>query len=698
MYTLNSDIKFLKGVGEKRSQLFNLHLSIYSLNDLLNYFPYRHIDRSKLFRIADIPETDSYIQFKGKILKFTDTNNSKAKILSAKVFDESGETEIIWFSGHQWIKEKYKVGIEYLFFGKPNIFNRKINFAHPEIEPVENYYTKHNFTFYPIYSIPEKLKKTNVTSKTIQTLIEQAFELVSEQIEDFYTAEFCNKHNLIPLRQALENIHFPHSHDLLSKSERRLKFDELFIIQIDMLQQFKLRKLHVDGIKMPKIGAIFKEFYNKNLPFELTKAQKRVVREIYENIKSGEQMNRLLQGDVGSGKTLVALMSALIAADNGYQSCMMAPTEILAKQHFENIKKMTEGLPFEVSILTGSTKKKERVNVLTDLNIGKIQFLIGTHALIEDPVVFKNLGVVIVDEQHRFGVMQRAKLWKKGEQTPHILVATATPIPRTLAMTVYGDLDISIIDELPPGRKPIQTVHYYENKREQIYDFLRSQIAMGSQIYCVFPLIKESEKLDYQNIEEGYERISKVFGNNQVVMVHGKMKPDEKSAAMTRFINKEANIMMATTVIEVGVDVPNASVMLIESSERFGLAQLHQLRGRVGRGAKQSYCILLSSFKLSTESRKRISIMTKTNDGFIIAEEDLKLRGYGDIEGTRQSGLPFELKIAHLGKDHILLEYARKVATQIIENDPNLENPENQLLKNNIQYKKNKTVNLGMIS
>ena len=697
-YTLHTDIKFLKGVGEKRARLFNDQLSVYILNDLLYYFPYRHIDRSKLFRIVDIPQTDSYIQFKGKILKFTDASTPRTKILSAKVSDGSGEIEIIWFAGHFWIKDKFQIGVEYLFFGKPNIFNRKISFVHPEIEPIENYYIKHNFTFSPIYSIPEKLKKQNISSKTIQSLIEQTLEFTLNQIEDFYTPQFCSQYKLMPLKEALKNIHFPESHELLSQAERRLKFDEFFFIQLDLLQQFKLRKLHIDGIKMQRVGSIFKEFYSKKLPFQLTKAQKRVVREIYENMKSGEQMNRLLQGDVGSGKTLVALMAAMIAADNGYQSCLMAPTEILARQHFNSIQRLTEGLPFTVRLLTGSTKKKDRVPILSDLSNGEIHLLIGTHALIEDPVVFNNLGLVVVDEQHRFGVMQRAKLWQKGQKMPHVLVATATPIPRTLAMTVYGDLDVSVIDELPPGRKPIKTVHYYESKREQLYNFLRSQIDIGLQVYCVFPLIKESEKLDYQNLEEGYQRMVKVFGANQVVMVHGKMKPDEKHEAMARFINNEVKIMVATTVIEVGVDVPSASVMVIESTEKFGLAQLHQLRGRVGRGADQSYCILLSSYKLSSEGRKRISIMTKTNDGFIIAEEDLKLRGYGDIEGTRQSGLPFELKIAHLGKDHALLEYARKVATYILDNDPNLQKPENQPLKKHLQSKKNKAVNLGMIS
>ncbi|MGI6479886.1 MAG: ATP-dependent DNA helicase RecG [Salinivirgaceae bacterium] len=697
-YNLTTEIKFLKGVGEKRAKLFSESLSINTISDLLFYFPYKHIDRSVLFKISEIPVTGAFVQFKGKFIDFKTSIAGNRRLLTAKVSDGSATIEVVWFAGHSWIQNTYKVGVEYLFFGKPNVFNRKINFVHPEIEPIENYFTKHNYTFSPVYSIPEKLKKSNISSKTIQSLVEQALEITFVQIRDFYTPDFCKKHNLIPLQDALKNIHFPSSHEILINAERRLKFDELFLLQLDLLRQFKLRKANIDGIRMPVVGNFFNTFYKQNLPFELTGAQKRVVREIFENIKSGEQMNRLLQGDVGSGKTLVALLAALLCADNGYQTCFMAPTEILAKQHFASISKFVSGLGFNVDLLTGSTKKKDRKIIHEKLADGTTHLLIGTHALIEDIVTFDNLGMVIVDEQHRFGVAQRAKLWKKGRQIPHVLVVTATPIPRTLALTLYGDLDISIIDEMPPGRKPIKTVHYYNTKRKKLYEFMKEQIDVGRQVYIVFPLIEESESFDYENLEEGYERTVAYFGKENVVMVHGKMKADEKNAAMQRFISKKAAIMVATTVIEVGVDVPNASIMVIESAERFGLAQLHQLRGRVGRGSEQSFCILLTSYKLSSESRKRINVITSTNDGFIIAEEDLKIRGYGDIDGTRQSGLPFELKIAGVSRDHAILEYARKVANELIEEDPLLEQPQNQKLKQFMQYKLKESTFWGMIS
>ena len=697
-YTLDTEIKFLKGVGEKRAKILSSELSLSTVSDLIYYFPFRHVDRSKLFRIADIPHTDAMIQFKAKIIEFKETQTSNRTLLTAIATDGSATIEIVWFAAHSWVKSNYKTNVEYLFFGKPNLFNRKVSMVHPEIEPIENYFTKHNFTFAPIYRISEKIKKNHITTKTIQSLVEQAMEIAHNQINDFYTPQFVATHKLMPLPEALKNIHFPQNHEMLSKAEKRLKFDELFLLQLDLMRQFKLRKESVNGIIMPAVGNFFNTFYSKQLPFTLTGAQKRVVREIFENLKSGVQMNRLLQGDVGSGKTLVALLSSLLAADNGYQSCLMAPTEILAKQHYASITKMLGDMDFRVELLTGSTKKKDRKVLFEDLAAGRIHLLLGTHALIEDPVIFENLGLVIVDEQHRFGVAQRAKLWKKGQQTPHVLVVTATPIPRTLAMTLYGDLDISVIDELPPGRKPIKTVHYYDTKREKLYDFMRAQLAAGRQIYIVFPLISESENFDYQNLEEGYERVSSIFGTEKVVMVHGKMKPDEKGAAMQRFVKNEAQIMVATTVIEVGVDVPNASIMVIESAERFGLSQLHQLRGRVGRGAEQSYCILLTSYKLSTDSRKRVSIVTSTNDGFIIAEEDLKIRGYGDIEGTRQSGLPFELKIASIGRDHAILEYARKTANQIIDQDPSLSKPEHQALKKFICTRLKDSVHWGMIS
>lgn len=695
---LNTEIKYLKGVGEKRAKLLSEMLSLNTIKDLLFYYPYKHIDRSKLFKIAEIPHTDAYVQFRGKITQYRDGIAGNKRLLTAIVSDGSATVEIVWFAGHSWIKEKYKPGVEYLFFGKPNIFNQKKNFVHPEIEPIENYFTKHNYTFEPIYTIPDKLKKNSITSKTIQSLVEQSLVIADNKIHDFYTPQFCKKNKLIPLDKAIHNIHFPSSHETLSSATYRLKFDELFLLQLDLIRQFKLRKAKCNGIKMPIVGTFFNTFYKHKLPFQLTGAQKRVVREIFENLKSGEQMNRLLQGDVGSGKTLVALLSSLLAADNGYQACLMAPTEILAKQHFASITKMIDQINYKVDLLTGSTKKRERKQIFDNISNGETNLLIGTHALIEDSVVFNNLGLVIVDEQHRFGVEQRAKLWKKGSQTPHVLVVTATPIPRTLAMTIYGDLDISIIDELPPGRKSIKTLHYFDTKREQLYQFVKRQIANGRQVYIVFPLIEESENFDYQNLEEGYARTVLEFGEQNVVMVHGKMKTDEKNAAMQKFITHQAQIMVATTVIEVGVDVPNATIMIIESAERFGLSQLHQLRGRVGRGSEQSYCILLTSYKLSSDSRKRVNIITSTTDGFVIAEEDLKIRGYGDIEGTRQSGMPFELKIASLGKDQVLLENARQAAYELIDADPLLEKAYNKPLKDFLSEKISKGAHWSMIS
>ncbi|HON19306.1 MAG TPA: ATP-dependent DNA helicase RecG [Salinivirgaceae bacterium] len=695
--SLETEIKYLKGVGEKRAKLFE-EINIKTVFDLLHYFPYKHYDRSKIYQIADIPQTDAMIQFRGRIQQFNTVATKRQNILVATVSDGSGTVEVVWFAGHSYIQRSLKTNIEYLFFGKPNVFNQRINFIHPEIEPLEKYYSQQSYTFSPVYSLPEKFRKNGLTSKNIQDLMLQALAIGEKYINDFLPEEFLHKHRLIPLAEAIRQIHFPNNHNRLKQAEYRLKFDEFFVVHLNLLYWSQLRKSKRNGFLMPRVGKFFNHFFHKQLPFELTDAQKRVVREIFDDLKSGYQMNRLLQGDVGSGKTLVILLICLLAGDNGFQSCIMAPTEILAIQHYRNITKLLGQSEFKVALLTGSTKKKERTELHKNLEEGKIHLLIGTHALIEETVRFHKLGFVAIDEQHRFGVAQRAKLWEKGEQYPHVLVVTATPIPRTLAMTVYGDLDISIIDQLPPGRKPIKTVHYYENQREKLFDFIREQISEGRQIYVVFPLIEESEKLDYQNLMEGYQRMVSTFGEKNVIMLHGKMKSDEKEEAMQRFIRREAMIMVATTVIEVGVDVPNATVMIIESSHRFGLSQMHQLRGRVGRGGNQSYCILLTPHQLTRDSRKRIEVMTSTNDGFIIAEEDLKLRGFGDLEGTRQSGLPFELKIASLVTDQKISEIARNAASELLEKDPNLTAPQHQKLKQILQDIKKGTISWGMIS
>ncbi len=695
---LETPIKFLKSVGEKRAKLFEEELGITTVFDLLMYFPYKHYDRSRIFNICDIQPGEALIQFKGRITGFKTIEARNRKILSATVSDNTGTTEVIWFAGHSWITKNLNTTTEYLFFGKPNLFNNQISFAHPEIEPLEKYYARNNFTFSPVYSLPEKFRKNNITSKHIQELMLQALSMGEAFLKDMLPESVRNDLGLLSFQEAIRQIHFPNNHNLLKKAEYRLKFDEFFIIHLTLLYRQQLRKKNIKGFPMPKVGYFFNQFYKTRLPFELTNAQKRVVREIFNDLKSGKQMNRLLQGDVGSGKTLVILLAVLLTADNGYQSAIMAPTEILANQHYKSITKLIGPLGFNVALLTGSTKRKEREEIHSQLRKGKIHLLIGTHALIEDTVEFAKLGFVAIDEQHRFGVAQRAKLWTKSEQYPHVLVVTATPIPRTLAMTLYGDLDLSVIDELPPGRKPIKTIHYFENDRTKLNDFIKKQIALGQQIYFVFPLIEESEKLDYQNLMEGYERISSTFGKNLTVMLHGRMSPKEKEESMQKFIRKEAMIMVSTTVIEVGVDVPNATVMVIESAHRFGLSQLHQLRGRVGRGDEQSYCILLTPYELSSDSRKRILVMASTNDGFLIAEKDLTMRGAGDIEGTRQSGLPFNLRIASISADQKISQIARQAAEKILEQDPLLENPENTKLLRVVNNTKNGNLSWSMIS
>lgn len=697
---LKTDIQFLSGVGPKRAELLRKELQINYFEDLLYYFPYKYIDRTKFYTIREVNSNLPYIQIKGYITGFKTAGHHRNKRLIAEFSDNTGIIELVWFRGSQWIKDSLKTGKEYVIFGKPTVFNNKINLIHPEVEDQEKLNSKINASLQSFYNTTEILKKSWLNSKAIQKLQNTLLQQVKDKIPETIPSYLLKELNLISLEEALLNIHFPQNPGILKKAEYRLKFEELFYIQLNLLKQKKLRNIEFRGHIFSTVDDYFNTFYHKNLPFELTSAQKKVLKEIRKDTGSGKQMNRLLQGDVGSGKTLVALMSMLIGLDNGFQACMMAPTEILAKQHFQTLTKMLENMEIYVALLTGSTKQSERKILYKDLKDGTLQILVGTHALIEEKVKFHNLGIVVIDEQHRFGVAQRAKLWKKNKQPPHILVMTATPIPRTLAMTLYGDLDVSVIDELPPGRKPVITAHYYDSKRLRLFGFLRKQIKKGQQIYIVYPLIRESEKMDYKDLEDGYESIVREFPPPEyaVSIVHGRMKSEEKDIAMKYFIKGQTHIMVATTVIEIGVDISNASVMVIESAERFGLSQLHQLRGRVGRGTDQSYCILMSSVKLTHEARKRLEIMVRTNDGFEIAEVDLKLRGPGDMEGTQQSGIAFTLKIANLGKDGQILQYAREKAQDIINKDPELAKPHNSVLMKQLRKLKKENVDWSSIS
>ncbi len=691
------DIKYLQGVGPKRADLFAKELNIRTPEDLLYYFPYKYIDRSRTYTIREISGSMPYIQLKGEILSYETIGEGPGRRLIARFSDGTGVIELVWFKGIKFIAEKYKVGETYTVFGKPAVFGSKYNIAHPELDPVDEELDKPT-GLQGYYNTTEKMKSSFMNSKALQKIIFSLIQSLPGALTETLPAHVIAKAKCIYLTDALKNIHFPQTPELLRKAEYRLKFEELFYLQLNILRYSRLRQQKMGGFVFSSIGQYFNSFYEKNLPFELTGAQKRVLREIRIDVGSGKQMNRLLQGDVGSGKTLVGLMTMLMAVDNGFQACLMAPTEILATQHYEGIRKLLEGLGLEIVLLTGSTRKKQREYIHKGLLDGSIHFVVGTHALIEDTVKFNNLGMVIIDEQHRFGVEQRSKLWRKNVHPPHVLVMTATPIPRTLAMTVYGDLDVSVIDELPPGRKPIQTIHQFDNRRASLYGAVRKQLELGRQVYVVYPLIEENEKLDYKNLETGFETIKEVFPEYTVCMVHGKMKPADKDAEMQRFVNHEAHIMVATTVIEVGVNVPNASVMIIESAERFGLSQLHQLRGRVGRGADQSYCILITSFKLSEDTRKRMEIMVRTNDGFEISEADLQLRGPGDLEGTQQSGVAFDLKIANLAKDGQILQFARDLATEIIDQDPLLASPENFILKKQLERMFARKVDWSLIS
>lgn len=692
------DIKFLPGVGPHRAEILEKELGIRSFRDLLYHFPYKYVDRSRIYRISEIDGTMPYIQLKGQILSFETFGEGRQRRLVAHFSDGTGVADLVWFQGIKFVSGKYRCREEYIVFGKPTVFGGRVNIAHPDIDSADGV-TLSAMGLRPYYNTTERMKRMNISSGAMEKLVANLFAVIGDDaVEETLSGGIISANGLMPLMEALRNVHFPRNPEVLRRAQYRLKFEELFYIQLNILRFSRERRNRFGGIVFGRVGENFNTFYSEYLPFSLTGAQKRVVREMRRDMGSGRQMNRLLQGDVGSGKTLVALMAMLIATDNGCQACMMAPTEILASQHYETLCRFLDGMSVRVELLTGSVKGKKRETILRDLMAGTVDILVGTHAVIEDTVEFASLGLVIIDEQHRFGVEQRARLWAKNRVLPHVLVMTATPIPRTLAMTLYGDLDVSVIDELPPGRKPVTTVHRFDSTRASMYEFVRGQLRMGRQAYIVYPLIQESEKMDIRNLEDGYATVCEVFPEYRISRVHGKMKPAEKDEEMRRFVQGETQIMVATTVIEVGVNVPNASVMVIENAERFGLSQLHQLRGRVGRGADQSYCILMTGYKLSEETRKRIQIMVDTNDGFEIAEADLKLRGPGDIEGTQQSGVAFDLKIANLARDGQLLQYVREVAERIIDDDPQATGPENAVVWRHLAEIRKRNVDWSAIS
>ena len=694
---LDQDILFLPSVGPKTKEILSKELGIRSYGDLLEYYPYKYVDRSKIFHISELTSDMPFVQLKGKILSYEEVDIGKRnKMLVAHFSDGYGVVDLVWFRSAQYIIKSYKVGTEYIVFGKPSAYNGRFQFVHPDIDDASKLQIS-EMGMQPFYGLTENMKKRGYTSRSIERITRNLVSILPplpETLPDF----IINRLHLVSRDAALRMIHYPHSHQEMQKAQVRLKFEELFYVQLNILRYASDQRRKYRGYIFNRIGDIFNGFYAHHLPFELTGAQKRVMHEIRADMCSGRQMNRLLQGDVGSGKTLVALMTMLIALDNGYQACLMAPTEILAEQHLQTIRDFLQGMDIRVELLTGIVKGKKRKEILDGLATGDIQILIGTHAVIEDPVAFHRLGVAVIDEQHRFGVAQRAKLWAKSENPPHVLVMTATPIPRTLAMTIYGDLDVSVIDELPPGRKPIQTLHKFDNQLTSLYQSIRRQINLGRQVYIVFPLIKENEKIDLKNLEKGYETLKQAFPEFRLSKIHGRMKSAEKEAEMEQFVKGKTQILVATTVIEVGVNVPNASVMVILDAQRFGLSQLHQLRGRVGRGCDQSYCILVTNYKLSEETRKRIDIMCDTNDGFRIAEADLKLRGPGDLEGTQQSGMAFDLKIANIARDGQLVQLARTEAQAIIDADPQCEHPQNSLLWNRLRELKKTHINWAAIS
>ena len=680
------DIAYCKNVGAKRADILRHELDVRTALDMVRQFPYKYIDRSRFYRIAELDDEDTYVQIIGEVTEWHTIGIGKAQRLSATFFDGTHQCELVWFQGVKYVK--LQRNIKYLLFGKPSRFNHIYNFVHQELTPWDKVTPEMTQGLEPYYNTTEKMKRVGLNSKAMRNIIAELLPDLKMGVPDTIGADVLQKYRLMSLTEALINVHFPKDTLSMQNARARLKFEELFYVQLHLLRQMKRREQN-PGFAMPMVGSRFHALY-KALPFDLTGAQKRVIHEIHDDLKSGHQMNRLLQGDVGSGKTLVALMCCLLAVDNGYQACIMAPTEILANQHYETLKAFLAPLgdAVHIALLTGSTSAKNRVPIHNGLMNGTIHILVGTHALLEDTVQWQNLGFVVIDEQHRFGVAQRAKLWTKNQMPPHVLVMSATPIPRTLAMTVYGDLRVSIIDELPPGRKPVQTIHYSIKKRAQVYAFVREQIQKGRQIYVVFPLIKENEKMDLQDLENGFNELCEAFPEYKISMVHGQMKAADKDLQMTRFANGETQILVATTVIEVGVNVPNATVMIIQNAERFGLSQLHQLRGRVGRGGDQSFCILLTDMELSTDTRKRMDIMVATNDGFRIAEEDLRLRGAGDLEGTQQSGIPFDLKIANLATDGQLLALARQAALDILDKDPLLEDEINRIYKRQLDLKR----------
>ena len=694
---LDQDIKYLAGVGPSRQQMLNKELGIESFGDLLEYYPYKYVDRSKIYTINELTLEMPFVQIKGRILSYeTFDMGVKKKRLVAHFSDGTGVMDLVWFSGVQYISKTYKVNREYIVFGKPTIYNNRFQISHPDIDDAGTLELNY-MGLQPHYHTTEKMKKAGMTSRSIERIVKGLLAKLPplrETLPDF----IVKKHHFIGRDEAVRCIHYPHNQYELRHARERLKFEELFYVQLNIVRYVSNNRRKYKGYLLPKVGRLFHDFYSNNLPFELTDAQKRVMHEIHKDMNTGRQMNRLIQGDVGSGKTLVALMSMLIAVDNGFQAVMMAPTEILAEQHLATIKEFLKDLDVRVELLTGIVKGKKRTAVLEGLANGDVKILVGTHAIIEDTVVFNNLGIAVIDEQHRFGVAQRAKLWAKNDNPPHILVMTATPIPRTLAMTLYGDLDVSVIDELPPGRKPIQTIHKYDNQKVSLYDGIRREVAKGRQVYVVYPLIKESEKMDLQNLEDGFKDLQTVFPSYRMSKVHGKMKAVEKEAEMQAFVKGETQMLVATTVIEVGVNVPNASVMVIMEAQRFGLSQLHQLRGRVGRGADQSYCILVSGYEIGAETRKRLDIMCETNDGFRIAEADLKLRGPGDLEGTQQSGMAFDLKIANIATDGQLVQMARDEAQEIIDKDPECNLPEHAILWNRLAELKKSSIDWGAIS
>lgn len=693
----HTDVMYLPGVGPQRAKLLADELQVHTLYDLLYTFPYKHIDRTRLYAVSELTADMPYVQIRGQILSFDTEGEGRKRRLVAHFTDGRGIVDLVWFNGLKYITANYKLRTDYIVFGRPSAFNGRINIPHPDIDPADELHLN-RMGMQPYYNTTEKMKRAGLDSRSIEHFTATLFQKLDVPLPETLPSYLIEELKLMSLDTALRRAHYPTTAEELRRAQLRLKFEELFYVQLNIIRYARDRRKRYRGYVFSRVGDFFHSFYEHHLPFELTGAQKRVIREIRNDMGSGRQMNRLLQGDVGSGKTLVALMSMLLALDNGFQTCIMAPTEILAEQHYVTFSEMLSGLPLRVGLLTGSVKGKRRQSVLAGVESGDVHILVGTHAVLEDTVNFKSLGYVVIDEQHRFGVAQRARMWTKNDNPPHVLVMTATPIPRTLAMTLYGDLDVSVVDELPPGRKPVCTIHQYDGRRESLYQSMRRQLDEGRQVYVVYPLIKESEKTDLKNLEDGYEQLRKALPEYRISKVHGKMKPAEKETEMQAFVSGQTQILVATTVIEVGVNVPNASVMVIENAERFGLAQLHQLRGRVGRGADQSYCILVTKYQLSADTRKRIEIMTESNDGFEIAEADLKLRGPGDLEGTQQSGIAFDLKLSNLARDGQILQLARNTAERVLDDDPMCAASKNKLIWEQLNKLRRTHVNWGAIS